>query len=179
MNTIQLQSCLLKILKHKDFQIGVLASDELTLVERKKFLIVVNSEPSFLPGQHWVAFLKIGKNLEFFDSFGKDVDFYGSYFKLFVKSHGGKVIYNNTQLQSNESFLCGQYCLFFLFCRNHNMKYKRILECFSKWDLNANDVMISQFYVRVQAILHKKLKHCKCFLKSTCIQENCKLSRLE
>ena len=57
---------------------GVLAQDELKLEYNKspKFY-VVNTDPSHLPGEHWVAFYTGGRP-EFFDSTGHSPRYYGN-----------------------------------------------------------------------------------------------------
>ena len=172
MNTFELQSYLLDSINHKDFQIGVLASDELKSVTYQHFCIIVNSDPSNLPGQHWVCLLKRSKTIEFFDSFGKDIRFYGRNFEKFVQMHGGKVKYNFTQLQSNQSLLCGQYCLFFLIYRNLNVSFYNILNCFSQ-DFDANDTIVSTFFGKLKAqIKVNRNNKCRCKVRSLCIQRN-------
>jgi len=164
---------MLKIIPHRNCEVGVLASDELKLVTKKHFYIIVNSDPSDQPGTHWLAFMKRGKYLEFFDSFGKPVTFYGQNFIDFVKKHGPYLKYNTTQLQSNSSSLCGKYCLFFLAHRNLYYTYDEILSMFSKTHLEKNDYEVKKFYKIMESKKKsKKRMKCECIINSQCEQRN-------
>lgn len=73
---------------------------------------IVNTDPSTMPGKHWVAFFMASQaELEFFDSFGKSPEFY----KFPIQ--GLKIRYAVHRLQSFTSRVCGHYALVFLFYR--------------------------------------------------------------
>ena len=125
--------------------------------------LVVNSEGSNHPGQHWIAMYIRRKTasggrpiLEFFCSYGLGIDFYSSHFSNFVKSKNFKIIENTIPLQSVGSNVCGNYVLYFL--------YNRIKGCcpmssYCKFSTNAkyNDARVERFV---------KLK--KCLFKGPC-----------
>ena len=75
---------------------------------------ILNVEPEFMGGSHWVAFFREIKSniLEFFDSYGKAPSYYGFRLPSFSKVH------NHYQMQSNTSTVCGEYCVLFLFFRS-------------------------------------------------------------
>ena len=58
---------------------GAIPSDAILHTVRNRFYIV-NTEPSHLPGSHWVCIYN-GKVPEFFDSLGKDPSFYDKKFE--------------------------------------------------------------------------------------------------
>ena len=75
---------------------------------------ILNVEPVFMGGSHWVAFFREANSyvMEFFDSFGYPPSFYGFHLQENTR------VFNHYHLQSNESVLCGEYSLIFLFLRS-------------------------------------------------------------
>lgn len=71
---------------------------------------VVNLDSSNGPGTHWVAYVKNGNYVEYFDSYGnlKPPRELVHYFKNSI------IKYNRTDYQKSNSFNCGHLCLKFL-----------------------------------------------------------------
>lgn len=171
MNTVEVLNCLNKIVDHSDFQIGVLASNELSKVDyQKNFCIIVNSDPSYLSGRHWVSFFKKEDTVYFFCSFGHSVDFYGSYFTHFAKMVSTSIHYNPVQIQSNYSSICGQYCLYFLYCSANGILFDSFLNVFTSDDLIQNDFIVEKFFCKISMFCNDT-ENCKCILKSSCNQK--------
>ena len=123
MNTHQLNS----LTSHLHNFLGVFASNEIPsikLTEKPKCMIV-NLDPSSKPGSHWIAFCvykKEGKRfLEFFDS-------YGTKPPLSPVNSWWKMIHNPYRLQSPNSIVCGQYCLYFVKQRLKGRPFKIIIK---------------------------------------------------
>ena len=71
---------------------------------------IVNLDDKDGPGTHWVAYKKIGNDVEYFDSFGNlrqhpDLNKY-----LGVDN----IKYNHDRYQNYNAFVCGHLCLKFL-----------------------------------------------------------------
>ena len=101
---------------------GVYGANELPKTLNKiPFLAIVNTDPSNLPGSHWVAifvYSKDGRIIgEFFDSFGKKPEVYDRSFKHFFDRNCSFVSWNRSHLQKFGSNVCGQYCIYFAFYR--------------------------------------------------------------
>lgn len=71
---------------------------------------IVNLDSSLGPGTHWVAYVKRGKHIEYYDSFGVAPP------AELTKYFGKKtvVIYNYEQDQQLSQVICGHLCLKFL-----------------------------------------------------------------
>lgn len=73
---------------------------------------IVNLDSHTNPGTHWVAYVKKGDTVHYFDSFGnlkpppELVRYFGS--KI-------KIVYNNDSYQTYNQVNCGHLCLKFLF----------------------------------------------------------------
>lgn len=92
-------------------------------VYKKPASFVVNTDPSYLPGTHWVAvFFPVRGHAEFFDSFGRPP--FDKRFKKFLSNNSTKYIYNRVKLQDNYSLMCGKYCCVYLSdrCSGNSMK---------------------------------------------------------
>ena len=75
---------------------------------------VANTDPSSLPGRHWVAFYHISPtHLEFFDSYDHHTEDY----KFSTSPSLSLLDYNSLHMQSIRSSDCAQYCIFFLIHR--------------------------------------------------------------
>ena len=78
-----------------------------TLPDRPR-LLVCNTDPSHRPGRHWVAiYVKDGRG-EYFDSFGRRPS---AKFERYMNRHCRYWTFNDKQLQSVASQLCGHYCI--------------------------------------------------------------------
>jgi len=134
MDSFQLRYALLKTIKNA--RPYVCAKNQLHLIKSNSFAVIVNSQDSYLPGLHWLAIYKSSTNnyIEFFDSLGKSMFYYGDDVIEFLKTNGGIVRYNNCKIQSNKSITCGMFCLYFLVHRDEGMSYNDIINHF---DLNG------------------------------------------
>ena len=75
--------------------------------------IIANTDPSYKPGEHCIAFyLKTPMSGEFFDSFGNPPGFYNRNFETSLNDHVLEWTSNNHALQSELSNVCGEYTFF-------------------------------------------------------------------
>ena len=110
--------------KFKCFK-GVYPSDRLPYNFKPPINIIINTDPSYKPGEHWVC-ISINTNLKgyYFDSFGlpplkKDIiDFLDKKCKKGWK-------YNKYSLQHLTSTTCGHYCVTYIIfrCQGYSPKY--------------------------------------------------------
>ena len=87
MNTIQLDQVLMKDPFTKGSFAGVYAYDQLSSIEINKNpkSFVVNTDPTKLPGTHWIAiYFNEQMKGEFFDSYGKHPIHYNKHFLDFM-----------------------------------------------------------------------------------------------
>ena len=97
MNTIQIEEILIKLIKVGKFG-GVRASDCLPWQEEDATkYFVINTDPSHMPGQHWVA-LYLGQTPEFFDSLGMSPTCYDKDLDLLLINYGPNYIYNGKHI---------------------------------------------------------------------------------
>lgn len=141
MNSEQLDKLL-----HIDAKLGarsiVCSSDTLysLLMSEKYDYFIINTEPSYKKGVHWVAF-SINSG-EFFDSFGHSPLFYGTYFeKVFGKLN---IKYNSQPLQCQTSSTCGLFCIYFILLKFKKYSLKSIIDSFTT-NCNINEKQVKTY----------------------------------
>lgn len=106
---------------------------------------VVNTDPSSLPGSHWVAFFHPHPNIiYFFDSFGRAPTELGFNFPT-----NCTIRFNPYLIQSLTSRCCGQYCIYFLFLTASHAPVKSMLFSLSKLHAIKADKIVREFIHRV------------------------------
>ena len=147
MDTHQIDSILKKDRFTKHYFRGVFARDQLPehYVPRPSAL-VVNTDPSTRPGQHWVAiYISQDGSGEYFDSYGQPAKL--PEIKTFLRKNVGRTCHNRRPLQGPWSAVCGQTCIFFLLQRCPGLPKTKIANLFSS-DKRDNDVLVNDFIKR-------------------------------
>ena len=146
MDSRQLLTVLKADCETKRYLGGVYPADRLPAEVRHPSVFIVNTDESNRPGTHWIAiYINTENGLgEFFYSYGQHPEFYGAYFKQFLDTHCVRFIHNYKSLQSLNTTVCGQYCLFFCLHRCRNIPLSKILSVFTD-DSLVNDVLVQDF----------------------------------
>lgn len=144
MDSVQLTRALGK-LKTKFY--GVFPSDKLPRfwIEQPT-TIIANTDPSNLPGTHWVA-IYVNKKKEgiFFNSYGTPPHL--EIFEKRMRENCKSFKWNTKTMQSPFSNVCGQYCIMFLWYMLKGYSLRRFCAKFTK-NYILNDRKVSQFYKR-------------------------------
>lgn len=126
---------------------GIFPIDKLPQNHTIDSFYFINTDPSYLPGEHWVgAFFPEKSPPEFFDSIGQYPSIYSENITQFL---GEKFIYNPVRLQTPYSSTCGLYCLYYLYHRCRDLPFMDILQVFSK-NTNYNDNIVIDFYETIK-----------------------------
>ena len=118
--------------------LGVFPRDEIPAITFYPSCFVINTEPSYKKGEHWLAlFFNKSRNCTFFDSYGHDP----AYFNMlnYIKRFSSEFTYNKKQIQGILSVTCGHYCVFFILLMNRGYSLSTILSCFSSKNFDLND----------------------------------------
>ena len=158
MNTQQLECAINSDPFMRNYVIGTFPADRTPLQIPLKCGLILNTDPSGLPGQHWLAFYyNEDKQLECFDSYGNHPDKYSVYIQSFLRRFSN-IKMNTTRLQSANSQVCGQYCLFYLMCRCRGYSMSTFLNYFGNNycanDEYVYDIVQSQFSCCVKYCMH-------------------------
>lgn len=122
--------------------IGVFPRDQLPSIKYYPVSFVINTDPSYKVGEHWLGFFfDRDKTCYFFDSFGNSPEYFnlGKYTKRFANS----VEYNDDQIQGFFTNTCGHYVVFFILMINRGFSIKNIVACFNLKNFDLNDFRIS------------------------------------
>lgn len=118
MNTRQLFRALKNHMTTKDCFDGIYAKDTLEDVQSTPQLIICNSAPSTHKGEHWLVFYFYdGDKVDFYDSLGLPLSYYGREFITFVERFAKEITYVTKRSQPRDTALCGIYCLFYAYYR--------------------------------------------------------------
>ena len=141
MNSGQIEDALRRDKFASQYSVGVFSADELPIKEFPGAYVVNTDEINQL-GQHWVAFFTINDSMECFDSFGRNPGEYSVHIARWLEDTY-QVVQCET-LQSRDSTVCGQYCLFFLIMRCYGYTYEDVVSALSK-NTKINDRFVCKF----------------------------------
>ena len=98
--------------------LGAYPFDELPEKVQGDFSLVINTEVSTMPGDHWLALVQKEQKLYFLDSYGrniKDATFPAEFKTTILKYiHNSKCKSNPMWLQQLTSNTCGYYTMYFI-----------------------------------------------------------------
>ena len=137
MNTKQLWNALTLNPSTNKYFDGIFSVDTLKEIEEKPDLIICNTDPSYEPGEHWVLFFFSGNSVDFYDSLGREITYYGSVFIDFIKNFAYDFKQCLRRTQPIQSDLCGHYCLYYAFAKCHGYSMEEIIDNM----LSADDVV--------------------------------------
>lgn len=142
MNNLQISQAMHQDDITKQIFVGVFAAD--TLPEKEyPGAYVCNTDTSNQPGRHWLAFFSPRSGqLESFDSFGRHPGTYSTHISEWVGKD--KLKFSNVTFQTEDSVVCGNYCIFFILLRAHHVPYDDIITVLTK-NKNINDRFVHKF----------------------------------
>ena len=104
----------------RSFFDGIYACDQLDDIIIRPQLIIANTQPSNMSGEHWVAFFFESNTVDVFDSLGRDLTDYlfaENHLKDFVHRYSSFMRALKTRIQPVNSDICGEMCLYFAYFR--------------------------------------------------------------
>ena len=96
----------------KPFFGGVYASNQLPHEVMYPGYYVMNTDPHYKPGEHWIAaYFTDDGQVEYFDSYGRPPT---GPIKCWLYRQSWNMTLNKYQLQGLLTAVCGQYCVFYI-----------------------------------------------------------------
>ena len=123
----------------KRFYLGTYPSCISPITFKKKYSFITNTDSHELGGKHWCAWMVDGKNITFFDSFGRHPTDPAFPYKDIIK--GFNVKYNKTRLQDFSSSTCGHYCIQFLYILSLGLDLDFMLKDYDS-NFRNNDIVV-------------------------------------
>lgn len=123
-------------LKHKKGFLGCFPSDELPNPALHEWSIIMNYDPDYKPGSHWVAIKATKHELYYFDSFGFPPDYDDPILKdkthfhqwMLDKSYGRRLVSNNYDYQKLGADTCGEWATMFIVRPQHLKEAKNMID---------------------------------------------------
>ena len=107
---------------------------------------IVNTDPSHLPGEHWLGIWTENETCEIMESYGVPLTSFENIEPLMVwLNQWPKVKRNSQTIQSLRTASCGDYALAYLMFKARGYSLDDFLSNFSKTDYVKNDDMIGEF----------------------------------
>lgn len=127
--------------------LGVYPADEIPehAIDAYPCCAVVNTKPHNHPGMHWVCFVKDEKNNgTYFDSYGTGPGNFEEMSVVLESCH--QLEFNDTQLQTPFSAVCGQYCIFFIIHKARGFSLQQIVDMvYDSGDTYASDASVYSY----------------------------------
>lgn len=151
MNTSQLECIVDCDPLLRDHILGVYPSDHLPRNIRKyPYGFIANTDIHTKPGQHWCAFSGDGQgHVRFFDSYGRSPSLNSDHFERWIRLNAKTVTINTRQIQSDDTNVCGLYCVFFLRQWLMHDSMEDIVNSFDTHNTRANDSFILDLMSRL------------------------------
>ncbi len=125
--------------------LGVFPRDRLLTIYRFPCSVILNTEPSYKEGEHWLAMYFTDKRqCEFFDSYGNAPTTYG--LEKYIKLASSEWNYNKQRIQGDSSASCGYYCIYFLLLKSRHFSLNDVVGLFSKTNFDLNDFKVEHIY---------------------------------
>jgi hypothetical protein len=147
-----LRCCLKLITTGTDLQgFYVLAANEVNLIDKSRLpcVAIINSDPSFLPGTHWIALyiFKVRQTVcaVYFDSYANPIEAYKIEISFHIIQQSRRV------LQAFNSSLCGVWCLAFIYYNSRRKPISWFENLFS-CNLEQNDERVRSFYKKIASV---------------------------
>lgn len=129
---------------HGSHFLGVYAIDQLPKLKTNgACCFIINTDPSYLPGKHWLAVFVKNREGECFDSYGRLPP---RPLQFWLNKNCNRWCYNKRWLQGPLSTLCGAYCIFYLAkrCLSNKTMSAILSEDFSE-SFVRNDALMRKF----------------------------------
>ena len=125
--------------------VGVFPRDRLPDLYSFPCSVVINTEPSYKKGEHWIAlYFNERRFCEFFDSYGLPPSAYG--LDKYIQRFASDWNYNKYQLQGWFSSACRYYCIYFILLKSRHFSLDDVISLFSKSDFSLNDFKVEHVY---------------------------------
>ena len=129
---------------------GVYAADQLPIRAIKPpYGFIANTQSHVLPGEHWCAFYDDGLgHILFFDSYGRLPRDNSVFFQKWLNGKIKTVRMTRTQIQNDDSAVCGLYCIMFLRKVLAGHTLEEFVNLFDSTYTSANDSYVSRIISR-------------------------------
>lgn len=148
-NEVLRAACALKI---SNF-LGVFAADQIKSIKSNQVgTLIVNTDPSYLDGKHWISFCLDKKDIYLYDPLCLNI-FPSEYFNHFVLRMNKALHLNMLKVQATDSVLCGYHALVFCYVMNNHAsenKFRSFLNSFHPYNVSGREQLSLTYYTIVR-----------------------------
>ena len=113
--------------------------------------MIINTQPSGHPGEHWVALVLTETNCYYFDSFALptiplNIDMY-------LQPHYKEITYLDYRIQDSTSNYCGAYCVCFVLHVQDDLTYDQFIGHYYSNNLLENDEILKQDFSNINFLV--------------------------
>ena len=113
--------------------------------------MIINTQPSGHPGEHWVALVLTETNCYYFDSFGLPTAPLNIH--MYLQPHYKQIIYLDYRIQDSSSNYCGAYCVSFVLHVQDNLSYDQFIGHYHSDNLLENDEILKQDFSNISFLV--------------------------
>ena len=133
--------------------LGVFAADQLCGIGKNQVgTLIVNTDPFYLEGQHWISICLGDKDIYLYDSLCLDV-YKSEYFSKFLIDMNKNLHYNTIRTQSAGSIMCGYHALVFCYIMKTGggeQIFRSFLETFKSYNVVNREQLSLTYYTLVR-----------------------------
>ena len=113
--------------------------------------MIINTQPSGHPGEHWVAVVLTQTNCYYFDSFALPTVPPNIY--MYLQPYYGNICYLDIQIQDIRSNYCGAYCVSFVLHVQDDLTYDQFIGHYYSDDFLQNDEILKQDFSKIDFLV--------------------------
>ena len=133
--------------------LGAFAADQICGIRSNQVgTLIVNTDPSHLPGRHWISLFLCDKDIYIYDPLSLNV-YKSDFFKKFFIRMNKVLHFNTIQIQSVDSVMCGYHALVFCFVMKNGgneKRFKSFLQTFASYNVNDREQLSLTYYKIIQ-----------------------------
>jgi hypothetical protein len=113
--------------------------------------MIINTQPSGHPGEHWVAVVLTETNCYYFDSFALPTVPPNIY--MYLQPYYENICYLDYRIQDNTSNYCGAYCVSFVLHVQDDLTYDQFIGHYYSDDFLQNDEILKQDFSKIDFLV--------------------------
>lgn len=133
--------------------LGVFAVDQICGIKSNQVgTMIVNTDPSYLPGGHWLSLFLGDKDIFVYDPLSLYI-YKSDYLKKFLIRMNKVLHFNTIQIQRVDSVMCGYHALVFCFLMKNGgneQKFKSFLKTFASYNVNDREQLSLTYYTIIR-----------------------------
>jgi hypothetical protein len=162
MNNLQIDRIIYNTPTTKSGYLGCFSARDMPMSPRIGFM-VINVSTSTSDMGHWVMFYSNGQRIIFLDSFGFSPNVYAGNISEYFNSFEYCTVAINKAIQNNHSYVCGAYCIYYIYYLCKNISLGVINRRFHTKTKLRNDIKVEKFVMNLTNT------------RQTCVRDMCSL----